>query len=187
MHCNTHQGLHLQLLGGVIVVYLRESTGEDCEKEQKDARPHCELLGKRSHPTTTTSCRSLLHSSAERKRVREPCPSTSASKVAQRQVMLMCCNTVAISPNSCWTPSQHLGPPKEPASNIPHASHQAAVGVKRKLCRGAGGRCCAASAGSPPSLCGCSMLEKVGVLRSKHPSATDATSPYALRFRLQET
>lgn len=45
-------------------------------------------------------CRSLLHSSAERKRVREPCPSTSASKVAQRQVMLMCCNTVAISPNS---------------------------------------------------------------------------------------
>lgn len=132
-------------------------------------------------------CRSLLHSSAERKRVREPCPSTSASKVAQRQVMLMCCNTVAISPNSCWTPSQHLGPPKEPASNIPHASHQAAVGVKRKLCRGAGGRCCAASAGSPPSLCGCSMLEKVGVLRSKHPSATDATSPYAPRFRLQET
>lgn len=91
-------------------------------------------------------CRSLLHSAAELKRVRKPCPSTSASKVAQRQVMLMCCNTVAISSNSCWTPSQHLGLPKEPASNIPHASHQAAVGVKRKLCRGAGGRCCAASA-----------------------------------------
>ena len=45
--------------------------------------------------------------------------------MAQQQVLLMCCYTVAIRTSSPWTLSQHLGFCEEPASNIPPAaSHQ---------------------------------------------------------------
>lgn len=53
LHCNTHQGLHLQLLGLLGVFYLRESTGEYREQEQENGRLHCELLGQRCHPATS--------------------------------------------------------------------------------------------------------------------------------------
>lgn len=120
-------------------------------------------------------CRSLLHSSAERKRVREPCPSTSASKVAQRQVMLMCCNTVAISPAAGRSPNTWVLQKSPPQTFRMHPIRLPWVSSGNSA-EALGGGAAQLLHGSPPSLCGCSMLEKVGVLWSKHPSATDATS-----------
>lgn len=45
-----------------------------------------------------------------------------STKMAQQRRMLMCYYTVAIRSSGPWTLSQHLGPSKEPASNIPPAS-----------------------------------------------------------------
>lgn len=119
--CLAHQGFHLQLLHGIFFS-LRECTSESCEQEQKNAALHWEKSG---HPVTSVYARSEHGQGVEereRGELRGLVSSSGASKMARLRLMLMCYNAVLIRTSGLWTLSQHLGPPQEPASNIPTAS-----------------------------------------------------------------
>lgn len=113
----THQGLHLQLLHRVRVAQ-RESAADRGEQEQKNLGLHCRLREESCHWVT-----SVRAAPARQRRRRAPAPRVPSTKMAQPRRMLMCYFAGAIRSCGPWTLSQHLGPSKETASNIPPASH----------------------------------------------------------------